>query len=378
MLFSTALGKKYPDAEQVFSEWNKVIRLSDHHKTTGLLYYAYEKNGISLPEDHAYYLKKKKEFFAKRYAFQKTAAAEAEKLFTKNEIPHLFFKGLWTAANYAQPDMRYMLDIDILITEKFDNAVKILLDLGYGINGEDDKHTELFRAPFATIELHRSLITDRSVTTLDRYWSDIYGRLVQSENNVFRFEMTPEDEYLFMITHIILHILQDGGIGIRSLLDAELFINNKQNELDRNYIDRELEKMRCAGFEQKFTRLCENVFGSESAELTGSDLQMLKFIFSSGIKGIAKNFHAVRSAENPGRAKYYRSVFFPSYREMHGKYKWLDGKPYLLPAAWVAKAAKGAKRKNTSSLKRSNDEEIAKMISDFELERVLKNHIKKT
>ncbi|MBQ7499448.1 MAG: nucleotidyltransferase family protein, partial [Clostridia bacterium] len=316
------------------------------------------------------YLEKNHHILLNRYAFQNAAMKECGKLFSENGIPHLFYKGLILADNYHSPDMRYMLDVDILAADKFETAKNVLCDLGYKITGSDDKHTEFFRSPFVSIELHRSLVTDRSVTDLDGYWSDISARMIEDGNEPSLYHMTTEDEYLFLISHIVLHILQNGGVGIRALLDVRLFLDRYGDSIDRSYIDAELDKMRCRNFEKRFTSLCGAIL--DEGQPTDEDAAMLKFLLLSGIRGSGKNYRAVRNTEKKGSVDYYRSILFPSYREMHGKYRWLEGKPYLLPAAWAVKAANGVRRKNAAILRRRKSETIDKIFRDFCLNEILR------
>ena len=57
---------------------------------------------------------------------------------------------------------------------------------------------------------------------------------------------------------------------------------------------------------------------------------------------------------------------------MHGKFRWLEGRPYLLPAAWAVKAARGVRRKNTAALKREKSAKVDGILKEFGLNEVLK------
>ena len=79
------------------------------------------------------------------------------------------------------------------------------------------------------------------------YYRNPWERACQDQENPFHFYFSDEDEYLYLITHDFKHY--DGsGCGIRMVLDLHYFLRKKGGTLDWDYVERELRKIKAAGF----------------------------------------------------------------------------------------------------------------------------------
>lgn len=170
-------------------------------------------------------------------------------------------KGVFLQELYPRAGMRQMSDNDILIDPAFRMAVaEFMLDRGY----EADHigmyiHDEFLKKPVYNFEIHVELLSKQ-----DGFWAEYYrqvkDRLIKDEQNSFGYHFTDEDFYLFMTVHAAKHYGGKGN-GIRSLMDAFVYSQQKGSALDRQYIDLELATLSLTEYEQAIVQLADKLFG---------------------------------------------------------------------------------------------------------------------
>ena len=98
---------------------------------------------------------------------------------------------------------------------------------------------------------------------------------------------------------------------------------------------------------------------------------MMEYILCGGVFGRADNSSAL--AVERGRARYLLKMAFPGYKDMVSVYPKLEGKPLLLPFAWIARGVDKRKKikgqvKKAQSGDRKRAEEIRKLYRKCGLE----------
>lgn len=270
--------------------------------------------------------------------------AELQKLmsaFDANRIHYMPVKGVLMKALYPKPDMRIMGDADILIKlDQYDRIRPLMLELGYVEKLESD-HELIWQKPSLYLELHKRLIPSYNYDYA-AYYGDGWQLGRPCEDNPCRYEMTDEDQMIYLFTHFAKHY-RDGGIGVRHMLDLYLYRKAKPN-LDLQYMTRELEKLQLNSFFENIYRTLAVWFdGAQDDELTE---QITAFIFRSGAYG-AHDTHqiaqGIRDKANEGgstkqvkRRAWLRLIFLP-YGSMCEKYPVLRKAPVLLPIMWVVR-----------------------------------------
>jgi peptidyl-prolyl cis-trans isomerase B (cyclophilin B) len=107
---------------------------------------------------------------------------------------------------------------------------------------------------------------------------------VKSENG-FEYNMTAEDNMVYLFTHFAKHY-RDCGIGIRHLVDLWVYKYNNPS-LDEEYINKELEKLQLDVFYSNIIKTLGVWF--EDAECDDVSDFITQVIFSSGVYGKAEN-----------------------------------------------------------------------------------------
>ena len=197
----------------------------------------------------------------------------------KAGIWYMPLKGAVLKDLYPKYGMREFSDHDILFDPSRAEDVKTIMEslgftcerFGSGI------HDVYFRRPMLNFEMHRRLFIERNDEKLSSYYRDVEERLT---GEGFEKHFTPEDFYLYFVAHEYKHY-SIGGTGLRSLMDAYIYLNAER--LDMNYIAAEAEKLGIREFEEENRSLSLHLFGNGA--LTESDRRMLDYIMSSGSYG---------------------------------------------------------------------------------------------
>lgn len=180
--------------------------------------------------------------------------SEITNFLEQNRIWYLPLKGSVIKEMYPNPEMREMNDNDILIDQNDrDQAKDFMLSRGYQVKPNDkgvidDKGNsdEFIKDPFFYFELHKFLIEERYSPKQYDYFASIKDRLIKDTDKEYGYHMSDEDFYLYMICHAHKHFSRN-GMGIRFLMDEYVFLKEKGETLDNEYIN---EKIREFGLEQ--------------------------------------------------------------------------------------------------------------------------------
>lgn len=258
--------------------------------------------------------------------------------FEEKGIDYLPFKGCVMKTLYPKPELRPMGDADILIRfEQYPVIRKIMEDLGFAMECESDCE-QIWKKPELYLELHKCLVQP-SHRDYYAYFGDGWGRAVHQAG--YRYDFAPEDTYVYLFMHYAKHY-RSGGIGCRHVLDIWMY-RRANPAMDKDYVNRELDKLHLQEFHANTLALLEHWFGNGE----GSDVVdfMTQRIFSGGTFGNSRDYHvfvALSRAKDSDHAKhsrlaYYRRLFFPELKQMRLKYPVLEKHPYLLPLGWVVR-----------------------------------------
>ena len=273
-------------------------------------------------------------------------------------------KGSVAKYHYPNPALRTMGDIDFLYHVKDHDKVKTSLNrLGFA-DFEAGRKNDIYRKkPNLVIEAHRSLVGTSS--PFYSWTSGIWERCNCKKGMAHAFEMTLEDEAVFQVIHFAVHFLE-GGAGIRFLNDLYLY---SRMVLDVTYVEKELNSISLLIFYKKMKGLAE--YWLDSGDYLKEYDELMEYIMGGGVFGTSDNSSAL--AVEQGRVRYLLRMAFPGYKDMVSVYPKLQGKPLLLPFAWIArgvdkrKKIKGqVKKAKTGNKKRA--EEIRELYKKCGLE----------
>ncbi len=266
--------------------------------------------------------------------------------FEQNKIRHCVMKGPVIKKLYPSTDMRQSGDLDIFVddsnTEKCRN---IMEQIGFETELFDKSaaHDEYIADKTVVAELHRKLISNKC--PWDNKCQEIADRLIKSDGYEYRYEMSKEDYYLYMIGHMAKH-MKYSGIGIKMFLDVWIYLNAYENILDKELLERRLKECGLYEFERNCVKMCDYWFNG--AETDGIIKKMAIYVGMSGNFGTDEQLIAGEMANNAGasgnvkvgKLKYYIKMFFQPYKYMANRYKILNKIPILLPFFWVHRALK--------------------------------------
>ena len=249
--------------------------------------------------------------------------AARKKLFQYMDAQHIWYmplKGAILKELYPRQEMRQMADNDILFDATYEAAVKdYFVREGYEvISYAKGNHDVYEKEPVYNFEMHTSLFGEAHNEVWAEYYKDIQSKLKKSDNH-FQYSFTDEDFYIYFIVHAFKHF--DGcGTGIRYFVDSYVYQNAKN--LNRSYIEGELDKLGVLEFEKTFRSISMKIFGKGEAvsQLSEEEYSMLCDSMFAGTygnlqSGVEKKLHKMQGNEdkitNRTKMKYYMSRLFP-------------------------------------------------------------------
>lgn len=270
--------------------------------------------------------------------------AERDILFsalTEAGIDLLPVKGCWLKELYPDIDYRQMSDLDMLIPpEKVQDAKRVMLSLGFQTDAFENQpnHAGYLKPPYTEVELHTALLLED-----DGYYDDVWMRALPEPSFKGLYRLSAEDEYIFYLLHLNKH-LESSGTGIRSILDSVIYRRVYPN-MDRNYLQRELEKLGLWGRTKQLEMLSDCWFTTGQPLLEELD-SMAAFILSAGSYGTLDNYSRRQLKKLEGTYKNPVVRFFAYWivricrprKEMENAYPILQKIPVLLPLFWLHRA----------------------------------------
>ena len=273
--------------------------------------------------------------------------------FESRGIWYLPMKGCILKDLYPSPGMREMTDNDILFDGSHREEVRDLMTgRGYDISHFGTGHCDQYtKPPVLNFELHVCLFTRSTSEKMWDYYSDISRLLIKDPDNSFGHHLSDEDFYIYMTAHEFKHYT-GGGTGIRSLLDCYVFIRQKADSLDWDYIRQEAGKMGFAEHEKARRELAFKLFSRpEVPELTAEEEEMLDQFLDYGAFGTVSRFAESKvrkfteASEKNSSAGFILKRLFPPVSEMKRFYPICRKSPLLIPAAYVMRMIKGITEK---------------------------------
>lgn len=163
-------------------------------------------------------------------------------------------KGLIVRDFYPTPAMREMSDNDILFDKNYEDDVrKHMKKLGYKTHS-DYRHINCEKKPCYRFEIHMNSYVEGDNPNFLNYYKDIENKLIKDGLN---YSFTKEDFYIYQVCHHYNHN-QSTGTGLRPLMDTYIYL--KHNELDFDYVDKEMEKLQISNFEKTNRNLAKKLF----------------------------------------------------------------------------------------------------------------------
>jgi hypothetical protein len=338
-LLATVLNDQTPPPFSSELDQENLYKLAAWHSVANMAYYGLSRLEPALaPEIMQQFREACKRAVAKEARQEIEAelilAALEEKQFKCMPLKGYIIKNL-----YPQPDMRLMADVDILVEEsKIEKAGEIMLSLGYTAEHTGGNHDVYYKRPVMNIELHRALIAE-SNSRLHAYFGSGWERARLKAGSSYQYEMSNEDFYIYLLAHMAKHY-RGGGTGIRSVMDVWVYNRHYKEQLDRNYIDVELEKAGLFAFAKNMEELSEQWFGGAAPGKINQEITA--FILANGTYGTTRNAAINKFIEGKkegdsftlAKLKFALRILFPGRQHMTIQFPYLARLPLLLPLCW--------------------------------------------
>lgn len=305
-----------------------VYRLAARNAVQGLFYLAFSPLKDDVPEPIFVRLEKAYQLECMRETAQQVFLEELRADFTAAGMDFMLLKGTHLKALYPQPEMRFMVDMDVLVREhSIETAKEILLKKGLELHFDNGKDIVFQKKPFLTVELHRSLFQEEYF--MYPYFSAAWERTERADGT--EYKMPSNDLYVYTLAHLAEHYLEAGSC-FRPMMDLFLMEKAYADTLDFAYIDKQFSEIGILEFANNVRRLSKAMF--ESAVRDDTLLLMENYIvFGPPVKNAAAASKAATSQKSKARRIF--ETLFPKYRHMVLKYPILKKAPILLPIFWL-------------------------------------------
>lgn len=328
--------------EAFSGDWAVFYKLVCRHSMVTLVYDSLKKNGVELPEEverrlrEAYWKAVSKEgIFQHEYECMKQE-------FLKYDIHMTPLKGSVIKHYYPKVYHRSMSDMDILIRPEDQTQVKECMKaLGYTVEHYGGGCVDVYyKQPVVNVEIHHVLFNFKYDTWL-RYFQKVIAEMHPDEEGVYH--LSKEDTYLYLLTHMAKH-LQEGGSGIRPVLDVWLYLRKEELQFDVEYVNKGLKMLRLQKLHERTKKLGEYWMNPPEEPL--EDLERLTdFLIWNGIYGTGENraLNDVNHKEGFQSMKSRKSRVlwekcFPSFETLCIGYPILKKCPVLLPVIQLRRA----------------------------------------
>ena len=319
------------------------------------------------------------------YANQRACMHELMSRIQETGIAVCPFKGWVVKSYWPQPELRTMGDIDILIhTEDRTIVNDIMMDLGYE-RYIDNHAVWSYHAQDILFEVHDHMFYEHLTNDVDYigYFDKAWDYCTSELDESFHF--------LYLITHLAKHTVNK-GMGFRAYMDLIFMCREAADRLNWDWICEELEKLKLLNFARTCLAFCREWFGFQPPiEVEELDRTFAEYVtgkmFGDGIFGLTNEQNEASSSAKEithdqtsylvGAVKLAMRRLFPPYRDMQliPWYSFVDGRPWLMPVAWVYrwgyclvhKRSYGAKLLTEPFGKRDIIEKRQKLIKDWGL-----------
>jgi len=238
-----------------------IYAVSARHSVAALVAYALEKCGLA----PAKFIEHKNLSIRKTLLFNVEREAIL-KILEQEKIKYMPLKGIYTKDLYPAIGLREMGDNDILFDSAYRERVRdIMVERGYEVEQYNRfNHDVYHKPPVFNFEMHVSLFAKHEEKVFYEYYENLLERAAVIEGTKYGRCLSDEDSYIYTKLHEYKHY-KHGGIGLRTLADTYVFIRAKEN-LDCDYVKRELHSLEADEYEALIRRLAFTVLSREAAE----------------------------------------------------------------------------------------------------------------
>ncbi len=262
---------------------------------------------------------------------------------SENGISHMPVKGWYVRTLYPVPELRTFGDIDILINKQDRQKTdEVFVENGYTIN-ENWEPTYSYHKGASRCEVHTELM-DSDLGKGKQVISYFSDALKTAQKDVGeRFSPQKDLHLIYLFCHLAKHLYK-GGAGIRMYMDIAFFLKENADSLNFKKIDEDFKKLHLEKFFKTVAFACGEWFQIELPfeinDVKQESIEALKeYTFGADLFGKSrdKSIISLRNDETGSKSSVLKDTLFPNAEKIQERYKFIKGRKYLLPVAWVAR-----------------------------------------
>ncbi len=306
----------------------RLCSLVNKNAVHGFLFYAIKGGCINLPDAAE---KTYSNTYMTNLMRDVTQAEEREFIrekFSRENIDFMFLKGSHLKELYPVPEIRYMVDMDVLVSEKdLEKGSKLLLERGFEQYKDNDKDIIFTKKPCLTIELHQMLFIEDYF--MHKHFTDVWKKAIKVSEH--EYKMSYNDLYVYTLAHLAEHYMTAGSC-FRPMMDLFLMEKKLCKELDFTYINEQFKKIGIDKFAVKIRKLYNCMFADGEYD---DDLTMMENYIILGPPVENADEVALAASTRQSKAQRIFGTAFPNYRHMKTRYPILKKLPFLMPIFWI-------------------------------------------
>lgn len=331
------IDRYYKEKDYNLIEWHKIFELSKCHRISALAYDGLTnlKNiqKVSVDKEHVSDWEKNIDHQKIIDFVQKVAFDEIVYALKQQQILYYPFKGFSLKELYSKTYHREMTDLDFFIhQEDFSETIRMLEANGYEkLKYSNIQVTTLQKAPFINVEIQSSFFNDHQSTKFSSYFKEL---IPTQDNKDFRLHWETTTLYIYLFCHLYKH-MQNGGIGIRFLLDLWLFEQQETGNIDWSKVENDLIFL---GIDDEYHQIKGVMVDWFEKNRESDQEELATFIFSSGIFGMMDFFIHNKLTLEKNVYVYIFKRIFPSVSFLKILYPDMKTHPLFLPYYWIKRA----------------------------------------
>ena len=221
------------------TDLNEVYQLAQEQSVQGLVLAGLEHSDIKPPKKLLLRGIGELQMIEQRNREMNGFVAELIEKLRKEDIYAILVKGQGVAQCYEKPLWRSSGDVDLLLNEQnYYKAKQLLKLISNGVQEERDYNLHLAMKVYSwDVELHgtlRAYLGNKVDRVIDGVQKDTFGNgkvRVWRNNNTDVFLPAPDNDVIFVFTHILMHFFR-GGIGLRQICDWCRLLWTYKNEIN--------------------------------------------------------------------------------------------------------------------------------------------------
>ena len=341
------LNKRETSAGETVFDWEEIAAIFKKHEMSGVLY---TQCAHLLPDSIKPELARQFHSTIFYYSQRTWLENEIRKLLDSKGIPYFTVKGSEVARFYPRPALRTIGDTDLIVhTEDRSQVHELLMQMGFLNESRPNEGAWIYYKNSLELELHDRLVYSGVVN--QKLHADFFNdcwRYVNDNHLNWSFH------FLFILLHLRKHFMYT-GVGFRQFVDIAV-LTKSNKDLDWAWIEEKLHNLDLWNFAQRVFALNQKWFGiAPPLKIDRIDDLFLEEateqICYNGLFGNDNDDNLGNAMVNRvanseiSPAGMVRSVFadiFLSYDRMKTmrQYRYLSGKSYLLPIAWIHRAGR--------------------------------------